>query len=436
MQIQKWQMLMIKLPFIFSLYRFFTNIISPFLPAILNSRVKNGKEYENSRPQRFGEISFQKSKNKLIWIHCASVGETMVGILLARKLLENNNDLEFLFTAQTIAAKEVFEKSNLSNSHFQFAPIDTQNIAQKFVETLKPDLAIFVEGEIWPNLIFALDMAGMKRALINARMTDKSIQNWKRFKSFGKPIFSGFSFIHCANEKTENALCEIINSKNHHLTGNLKLSAPALKIDSNLVENIKAQTKGRKIWLCASSHSGEEEIIIDAHKMLLQTHPDSLIIIAPRHINPFMNIITYCGKLGLKTASRSQNNIIDSRTKVLIWDSFGELGSAFKIADCAFIAGSLLPNIGGHNPIEPALLECPIITGPYFHNFKDIYDELLQNHAAIKIENNDAKSVHDAIDAVLFSQDLSQKLINNSGEYMNKNRHMLDKVSDEIMGLL
>lgn len=427
---------MIKLPFIFSLYRFFTNAISPILPAILNSRVKNGKECENSHPQRFGEINFERDKNKLIWIHCASVGETMVGLLLAQKLLEKNKNLQFLFTAQTIAAKEVFQKSNIINSHFQFAPIDTPTIAKKFVEKLKPEIAIFVEGEIWPNLIFALDMAGIKRALINARMTDKSIQNWKRFKNFGKPIFGGFSFIHCANNKTENALNEIINSNNNLLIGNLKLSAPALKIEPSLIANIKEQTNGRKIWLCASSHSGEDEIIIDAHKILLQKHPNSLLIIAPRHIKPIMNIMPYCGKLGIKSVLRSQNHIIDRQTKVLIWDTFGELGSAFKIANCAFIAGSLLPYIGGHNPIEPALLECPIITGPYFHNFKDIYDELLQNNAAIKIENSDPKSVYDAVNKILFSSDLSEKLITNSREYMNKNRYMLDKVSDEIMGLL
>lgn len=424
---------MANMPLSFSFYRFVTRIISPFLPLVLQNRIGKGKEAIDSKSDRFGNISITKTGAKLFWIHCASVGETMLGISIAKKLQEHAN-LQFIFTAQTIAAKEVFLKANLINANFQFAPFDTPKIAKDFITNLMPDLAIFVEGEIWPNLIYEIENANIKRILINARMTQKSLENWQKYPKLAQFLFGGFAFIHCANQQTQNAIYKICDYK-AKLCGNLKLSVPIPKTDDALINQIKSQLKNRKIWLCASSHEGEEEIIINTQKALVQKQNDILLIIAPRHLKRVDAIIEMSKANDLKCQSKTQNQSINEDTKIFIWDTLGELGSAYRVADCAFIAGSLLPHIGGHNPIEPAQLHCPILSGPYFHNFADIYGEMKEKGAAI-ITKDDSNSIANSVFEVLENEKTRENLIEASNQYIDENQGMIDKVSIEIMGLL
>lgn len=424
---------MADMPLSFSFYRFVTRIISPFLPLVLQNRIAKGKEAIDSKNDRFGNISISKTGAKLVWIHCASVGETMLGVSIAKKL-QGHADLQFIFTAQTIAAKEVFLKASPTNANFQFAPFDTPKIAKDFITNLMPDLAIFVEGEIWPNLIYELDKANIKRILINARMTRKSLENWEKYPKLAQYLFGGFTFIHCANEQTQKAIYKICDYETK-LCGNLKLSVPIPKTDDALINQIKSQLKNRKIWLCASSHEGEEETIIKAQKLLVQMQSDILLILAPRHLKRTNNIIEIAQNTGLKFQSKTQNKSIDKDTQVFIWDTLGELGSAFRVADCAFIAGSLLSHIGGHNPIEPAQLHCPILSGPYFHNFADIYGEMKEKGAAI-ITKDDSVSIANSIFEVLENPQTRTNLVNASNQYIDENQGMIDKVNVEIMGLL
>lgn len=424
-----------KLPFSFHLYQFLTRLISLFLPLILNLRIKNGKELEASKPQRYGDIEFKKKKEKLIWIHAASVGESAIGINIARIFYNELPQIKFLFTAQTIAAAHVFEKANLPNAFFQFAPIDTPKIAKKFIDNLSPDLAIFIEGEIWPNLLNELSNSNIKKILINARLTDKSITNWNRYKALSNMLFGGFDYIHAANIKTQNALSNL-TQKPIDDVGNLKFATPAPYIDEMLVKSIKKQTMGRKIWLCASSHEGEEEIILKAHKMLLEKNENALLIIAPRHLSRAQAIFDIAQSHQLKAQFKTDNQTISNETNIYIWNTLGEMGSAFKIADASFMAGSLLEKIGGHNPIEPAQLDCPIISGPYFHNFQDIYDEMANNFCVIITKNATEKLVYDAVFEILNNEEKSKKLALNASEFIKINNIIMNKIISKIKGLI
>lgn len=405
-----------KKPFLFHLYQILTILISPFLSLIWQNRVKNGKELQEFKSQRFG--NFKNLLNeKIIWIHSASVGETTIGINIAREFSKINPNIKFIFTAQTISAKNLFEKAKLENSSFQFAPFDSPKIAKDFIQNLKPCLAIFIEGEIWPNLLNQLDKAKIPRIFINARLTKNSIKTWKKMPNFANFLFGGFKYIHCANLQTANDLGEIINCELSNI-GNLKFATPKLNISPALIEKIKNETKDRKIWLAASTHEGEEEIILKAHKIICENNENVLLIIAPRHLTRTSAIENIAKSLNLATNLKSHNKIIKTEDNIFIWDSIGELGSAFKTSNLCFIAGSLLPKIGGHNPIEPAQLQCPIITGPYFHNFDDIFNEMIELNCVLKCETINENQIANLVLDILNNEDLASNLIINSSNFI------------------
>ncbi len=405
-----------KKPFLFHLYQILTILISPFLSLIWQNRVKNGKELQEFKSQRFG--NFKNLLNeKIIWIHSASVGETTIGINIAREFSKINPNIKFIFTAQTISAKNLFEKAKLENSFFQFAPFDSPKIAKDFIQNLMPCLAIFIEGEIWPNLLNQLDKAKIPRIFINARLTKNSIKTWKKMPNFANFLFGGFKYIHCANLQTANDLGEIINCELSNI-GNLKFATPKLNISPDLIKKIKNETKDRKIWLAASTHEGEEEIILKAHKIICENNENVLLIIAPRHLTRTSAIENIAKSLNLATNVKSHNKKIKTEDNIFIWDSIGELGSAFKTSNLCFIAGSLLPKIGGHNPIEPAQLQCPIITGPYFHNFDDIFNEMIELNCVLKCETINENQIANLVLDILNNKDLASNLIINSSNFI------------------
>lgn len=405
-----------KKPFLFHLYQILTILISPFLSLIWQNRVKNGKELQEFKSQRFG--NFKNLLNeKIIWIHSASVGETTIGINIAREFSKINPNIKFIFTAQTISAKNLFEKAKLENSFFQFAPFDSPKIAKDFIQNLMPCLAIFIEGEIWPNLLNQLDKAKIPRIFINARLTKNSIKTWKKMPNFANFLFGGFKYIHCANLQTANDLGEIINCELSNI-GNLKFATPKLNISPDLIKKIKNETKDRKIWLAASTHEGEEEIILKAHKIICENNENVLLIIAPRHLTRTSAIENIAKSLNLATNVKSHNKKIKTEDNIFIWDSIGELGSAFKTSNLCFIAGSLLPKIGGHNPIEPAQLQCPIITGPYFHNFDDIFNEMIELNCVLKCETINENQIANLVLDILNNEDLASNLIINSSNFI------------------
>jgi 3-deoxy-D-manno-octulosonic-acid transferase len=426
----------VKWPIIFRLYQIIIATLALFAPLILSNRVKKGKDLAQFQNDRFGKLrDFEQSEKTLIWFHAASVGETMIGLNIANALNNITPNLQFLFSAQTIAAYEVFKKANIENAIFRFAPFDTPKITKLFLKNYAPKLAIFIEGEIWPNLLYNCDKFGIKRILINARMTDKSIKNWTKNQKLAKAIFSNFKFIHAASDKTKAAI-ENILGENIALKGNLKLNAPALRTDQEIINQVKSQTQNRKIWLCASSHEGEEEIIIDAHSKILLQFPDALLIIAPRHLVRTEAIFELAQTCDLNSIAKTQNELITSQTKIYIWNTLGELGSAFKIADCAFIAGSLLPKIGGHNPVEPAKLDCPMLSGPFYHNFADIFEELKLANGAIITKDANADEIAKSIISLFSNPDECTNLVKNANSYIHQNDNIEAQTIKAIEGLI
>jgi len=418
--------------FILSFYRVLTWLLSPIFAIVLWFRALAGKEDRSRINERKGKPQHPRPPGNLIWLHGTSVGESMVGLSLAKELRKTIKGSKFLFTSTTMTAAKVVAKSLSEGDIHQYIPIDTVPAVRRFLNHFTPNLAIFLEGEIWPNLILATKSRGIPLALVNARMTEKSINNWQKHPKTALQLFGSFDYIHAADVKTKAAL-EQLGGRAINDFGNLKLAAPAPFFIASEVKTISDSNGNRPIWLAASTHQGEEEIILAAHNKLLETLPNALLIIAPRHPKRADEVFKLCTG---NVKRRSLGQSADLKTQVYLWDTIGELGSAFKLAKVSFMAGSLLPNIGGHNPIEPAQLGSAVLSGKFVHNFQGIFEDMAaQNAVKIAIDSN-YETISVEVFDLLTAPEKLEAMTSAALKYTQSSKKVLDKVALKISKLL
>jgi 3-deoxy-D-manno-octulosonic-acid transferase len=378
------------------IYRFFSIIFFPFIELYLFYRVYKKKEDKKRLKERFGKSTQLRPQGDIIWLHAVSVGETNSVLILIDELLKNSPQLSILFTSTTlnsatiIATKIPQFKGRVIH---QFLPIDSYYCVQNFFYFWQPKTAIFVESEIWPNLISVAKELAIPTFLVNARMSEKSAKKWQLAKIFGFKIFDYFDAIFAQSQEDKERL-EKLCGREIFFYGNLKSQAQNLLVNSAELEKLKSQIASRKFWLATSTHKGEEEIILQVHQILKKDFADLLTIIVPRHPSRADEIKSLFN--GINFAQRSQNQDIESSTEIYLADSLNELGTFYSLANFAFIGGSLL-EIGGHNPFEAIKLNCAVISGSQVFNFKEIYKSLEQQNACAIINSSDelAKRVKD-----------------------------------------
>ena len=392
------------------IYRAISVLLFPFLELYLFYRVYKKKEDKTRLRERFGKPTQVRLQGDLTWLHAVSVGETNSALILVDELLKKFPETKILFTtttltsATTIAAK--LPEFNGRVIH-QFLPIDSLLCVRDFINFWRPNTAIFVESEIWPNLICEARAIGAKVFLVNARMSEKSAKRWSVAHALGFKIFDNFDAIFAQSEEDQNRLSTLTKNK-ILFYGNLKSQARDLNFDSSELEKLKSQIGARKFWLAASTHKGEEELVIQVHYELQKYFPDLLTILIPRHPNRADEIKSLL--TGINFVQRSKNEIIESSTELYLADSLGELGTFYRLADFTFLGGSLLP-IGGHNPFEPIKLGCAVISGSHTFNFKEIYENLRKENACVIVESAEelTKKVREFLDDTSRSKALSDK---------------------------
>ena len=364
-----------------ALYRLGTRLLSPFLGVIANRRVRAGKEAPDRLHQRYAKQLPERPSGPLIWFHAASVGESLIQLELAAKIRTQRPDTASLFTCQTLTGANAIAQRLASDPRFndgwhlqQMAPFDTAAAAHRFVQHWRPGLAVFAEGEIWPNLLTQLSRSAIPAALINARMTEKSISGWQRWANTSRSIFGSFAVILASNQKTARALEDL---SNHPVPcpGNLKSALPVPHVPPNDLARLSSVITGRPVLVAASTHDGEEALIIDA---IRQITPRPVTIIAPRHSERGDRIEQLLRASGLSHARRSQGEEISAQTDILLADTMGEMGLWYRLADTVYLGGGHTPGIGGHNPLEPLRLGKPVITGPSLFNFEEMAASLIQ----------------------------------------------------------
>jgi 3-deoxy-D-manno-octulosonic-acid transferase len=382
------------LPPALALYRGLTQFAAPFLPFLLSHRANKGKEDRTRQNERLGRPIENRPDGPLVWLHGASVGESLVLATLVEELGGVRPDLNFLVTTGTTTSADLMARRLPSNARHQYVPVDTPTAAARFLDHWQPDLTVFAESELWPNLIAETALRAIPLALVNARMNEKSLKNWRRRPDTARWLLACFDWIGAADNRTCIGL-EDLTGAAITLAGNLKLEARPEPPRAHDLSHLRVILAGRPVWLAASTHAGEEATILSAHDFILKDHPNAVLILAPRHPERGDEIGRLITKRGYGYAQRSKNQTPASDDQVWLADTLGEMPLWYAAAPAAFIAGSLKPGIGGHNPIEASKCGSSVITGEHVASFQDLYDLYREHGAAIFVD--DAITLSEAV---------------------------------------
>jgi 3-deoxy-D-manno-octulosonic-acid transferase len=366
---------------VLSLYRAAAAVLGPFAGPYLRARARRGKENPDRLNERFGYAREARPAGALVWLHGASVGESGVAMDLAEALGARDESLSFLITTGTITSAAHVEKRMPARTRHAFAPLDRGDCVRRFLAHWRPNLGVFVESELWPNLILASQRAGVRLALVNARMSPGTIARWRNWSGAARILGGAFSLILAADKRTAEALSELRGAPVES-PGNLKLAASPPGVDVTARAALEREIGARPVWVAASTHSGEDEIALAAHAQLRRDWPDALLIVAPRHPERGGDIAALANNAPRRALGQPIGD-----APVYVADTLGELGLFYAIAPAALVAGSLLPHLKGHNPAEAAKLGAAVVTGPHVESFQDVFDALFAAGAAERVNS-------------------------------------------------
>jgi 3-deoxy-D-manno-octulosonic-acid transferase len=354
-----------------SLYRAAATALKPAARWLLNRRARAGKEDPDRLTERLGQAGQPRPEGRLIWIHAASVGESQMALTVAEALLAQHSNAHVLITSGTRTSANLIANRGLDRLIHQFPPVDAPDWVSAFLDHWRPDLAVFTESELWPNLILAAKARGVPLALMNARMNRKSLDGWARWPQSARTLLGAFDWIGAADQRTADGLSSLTGQTITY-AGNLKLECGLPAPDPETLAEVQALIGDRPVFVAASTHVGEETLIANAHAKLLTSHPDALMILVPRHPERASEVADILNAAGLSYAQRSKGETPQS-VQVWLADTLGEMALWYALCPVAVIAGSFMDGIGGHNPIEASRAGASVVTGPYVDSFADVY---------------------------------------------------------------
>ncbi|MEM9168892.1 MAG: 3-deoxy-D-manno-octulosonic acid transferase [Pseudomonadota bacterium] len=361
-------------PFGIRLYRGASAAAGPLAELALRRRLRNGKEDPKRIAERRGVAGRPRPEGVLVWIHGASVGESLSVLPLVKELHARRPDLRFLVTTGTVTSARLMRERLPQAAVHQFIPLDRPKYVDAFLAAWRPDVAVFVESEFWPNLILRARARTPFMALVNGRVSPQSFAQWTKRTRAIRYVLAAFDAIVAQDRQSAERL-EALSGRAVATFGNLKNAAPPLPEDVEARAALNAQIGGRPVWLAASTHEGEEAPVCAAHRLIDETHKGVLTLLAPRRPERGAEVADICRAHGLRVARRSQGDAIAPDTDIYLADTLGELGLFYRLSDVAFVGGSLTDK-GGHNPLEPARLHSAILHGPHTFNFVETYGEM------------------------------------------------------------
>ena len=388
-------------------YRVLINLVIIISPLIILIRIIKNKEDKKRFKEKLCFFSLKRKKGKLIWFHGSSVGEIVSIIPLVEKL-ENDPTIEtILITSSTLSSSKILDRFNFKKIVHQFFPLDASFLTKKFLDYWKPSLAVFIESEIWPNMMVNIKKKSIPLILLNARITKKSFKRWKKI-SFSSELFKIFSVCLPQNFETQKYLYSL-GVKKIKMLGNLKFSEPALNNKNEFKKNLKKYFNKKKIWCASSTHNTEETICALTHQKLKLKYKNLLTIIIPRHIQRIHEIKKQFKNMDLNFHLHSSKKKIESNTEIYLVDTYGETKKFFKVCKTVFLGGSIIKH-GGQNPLEAARYGCEVIHGPNVSNFTEIYKLLQKINLSTKINNT--SQLIKKVDLSLIKKSNSSKKIN------------------------
>ncbi|SFV85519.1 Lipid IVA 3-deoxy-D-manno-octulosonic acid transferase [often with also] [hydrothermal vent metagenome] len=379
--------------------------------------------------QRMGERLgiFSTVKGDVIWVHCVSVGEFRAAIVLIDALITEYPNHKILVTSTTpTGSKAVTEYYQNRILHLYF-PFDVSFIVKHYVKKINPKLCLLLETEIWPNLIHTLYKNNIPILLVNARLSQRSLEKYQKYPKFSKQVLNKLTLIATQNQNSADRFKQLGVEK-VVMAGNIKFDQNP-SVDSKVLTQLKVFVNNRKVVVFASTHKGEEVQIIDAY---LKNPLDALLVIIPRHPERFEEVYKLAEKCNIKIIKRSDNTPC-TNSAILLGDSMGEMMAYFTIADVVFMGGSL-NDTGGHNMLEPAALSKPIIFGPNVFNFSEISTDLLTQNASIQVQN--AEGLLKEVSELLNNDEKAKVLGKNANQYFKSQQGAVGNLIKQVKDLL
>lgn len=365
-----------------------TRAIEPLLPWHLKKRLARGKEHPERWREKLGHTDAPRPAGRLVWLHAIGLGEVLALRGLIARLAVLEPDLHFLVTSGTRASAEVFGRNLPPRTQHQFAPLDAPGPARRFLAHWRPDLSIWAEQELWPGLVYRTAQRGVPLALVNARMNAAAFARRRKGAVLYRDILPRFALISAQEAATAEHL-RALGAGEVRVDGSLKAIAPPLSDAPDSRAALATEIGNRPLWLAASTHPADEALVIAAHKLYLQSHPDALLILAPRLPDRADDIAANLRAEGLSMARRSLGEMPGANTQVYLADTFGEMGVFYRLARIAFIGGSM-SEVEGHNPWEPVALGCSVLHGPRTANFAADYAALHAAEGALEVDSPEA----------------------------------------------
>ncbi|MBS9925493.1 lipid IV(A) 3-deoxy-D-manno-octulosonic acid transferase [Vibrio alginolyticus] len=372
-------------------YTLLLALASPLLLFGLYKSKPNKPKFGSRWKEHFGITPKLKSNDKPIWIHAVSVGESIAATPLIKALKEQNPEQSILVTTTTSTGAEQVAKLGDLVKH-RYMPIDFGFAIKGFLKAVQPKQMLIIETELWPNTLHHVHKAGIPITVVNARLSEKSCQNYAKIQRLFNQLHPCLTQVLCQTDSDAERFERLgVEKKKLSVTGSIKFDIQISEQVKQQGQQLRAQLgNDRPIWIAASTHKGEDEQVLDAHRQVLKSHPNALLILVPRHPERFDDVFTLCQQQGFNTVRRTSTHAVEINTQVYLGDTMGEMLTLIGAADICFMGGSLIGDkVGGHNVLEPAALGVPIINGPSFFNFKEIVHEMKQNNLIKIVKNED-----------------------------------------------
>jgi 3-deoxy-D-manno-octulosonic-acid transferase len=370
---------------VLSMYRFAGSAAFPMVGPYVVWRSTKGKEDRNRRRERSGLAGRIRPEGPVIWAHAASVGETIAIIPLIDSILDFG--VNVVLTTGTVTSAQVADDRLGDRVIHQFVPLDLKPAIKRFLDHWQPDLAIIAESEIWPMTIMELGLRRVPQVLVNGRLSDKSFSWWRKWPNLAEALFENMAHV-IAQSETDAERFLALGARPVTVSGNLKVDTNPPPVDERELQALRRQIGLRPTWAAISTHDGEESMVAEVHAMLRPHHLGLLTVIVPRHPDRALALAVEFAAMGLKVVLRSSGERVRSDTDILLGDTIGEMGLYLRLADIAFVGRSMTAE-GGQNPLEPAMLDTAVISGPNVQNFREAYERLIDAGAAKIVEDRD-----------------------------------------------
>lgn len=407
-----------------TLYRGLSAVAAPLIRLVLAQRLRAAKEDPARYGERFGIPGRPRPSGPLVWLHAASVGESLSVLALIERLAAERPAVTLLVTTGTVTSARLMQQRLPAGALHQYAPLDRLPWIRRFLDHWQPALALWIESEFWPNMLAEISARRVPLILVNARVSTRSFKGWRRFSGTIRTLLDRFDL--CLPQTgIDRERLIALGASRIGPTGNLKFAAEALPADARALAGLREALGNRPCWLAASTHPGEEDVIAAAHRLLAQRLPRLITIIVPRHPGRGPQIAQALGAAGLSVALRSTGAIPGDATAVYVADTVGELGLFYRLAPVAFIGGSLIAH-GGQNLLEPAKLGCAVVHGPDMANFAAIVAEM--SEAGATEIAGDAAAIAAAIGRLLTDDALRTRRTAAAALVAEHKAHILDTV--------